>query len=193
MKNASTLKQDDWVDDLGDLLGQQLINSAAQRSPRAAPCPPVEASKIDNVSPTPEERPPLSQQAIVSARAKGIQDLAPAGYLAFTLKQLLQGADAEVCQKYIGNFLQEAGAPKDPVERLMLESTALTHHCAGNWTVRAANSKNTADAVAFGNLAIKMYGEFRRLSLALKDYRAPLASQQGAENKSTADDSTLAA
>ncbi len=37
-------------------------------------------------------RPPLSQEAIVSARAKGIQDLAPAGYLAFTLNQILQGA-----------------------------------------------------------------------------------------------------
>jgi hypothetical protein len=191
--NASTLKQDDWVDDSGDLLGKQVINSAARRSLPAAPCPPVEASKIDSVSPTPEERPPLSQEAIVSARAKGIQDLAPAGYLAITLSQLLQGADAEICRKYIGNFLEEAGAPKDPIERLMLESTALAHHCAGNWTVRAANSKHTADAVAFGNLAIKMYGEFRRLSLALKDYRAPSAGQQGAENKSTANDSKLAA
>ena len=34
-----------------------------------------------------------------------------------------------------------------------------------------------ADAVAFGNLAVKMYGEFRRLSLAVKEYRAPDANK----------------
>ena len=100
------------------------------------------------------------------------------------MNQILQGADASICQKYIGDLLKAAGDPQDPVERLVLESVALAHHCAGNWSMRAATSKNTADAVAFGNLAVKMYGEFRRMSLAVKEYRAPVANKLG----STAED-----
>jgi hypothetical protein len=108
---ASTLNQeDDWVDDLGDYLGSRMTAAPPRSSPSAqatrnAPDPP----KTDEPLPKPEERPVLCQEAIVAARAKGIQDLAPAGYLAFTLNQILQDADANICQKYIGDLLKSAG------------------------------------------------------------------------------------
>jgi hypothetical protein len=49
--------------------------------------------------------------------------------------------------------------------------------CFGTWPTRATPLSNSADAVTFGNLAVKMHGEFRRLALAVKDYRAPAVNR----------------
>ena len=42
-----------------------------------------------------------------------------------------------MCQKFFRNFLNEAGDPSDSVERMLLESFALAHDCAGNWLRQA--------------------------------------------------------
>ncbi len=75
---------------------------------------------------------------------------------------------------------------------MLLESFALAYHCAGNWSTRTATARTTDDAVAFGNLATKMFGEFRRLALAIKDYRMPAASQLGMTDAKTATASEMA-
>ena len=174
-------KTPDWVDDLHEVLANPAPRPLSSITP-AAKSPPVSIDKTalppkPTDSGPPLERPALCQEAIVAAKAKGIENLAPAGYLSLTINQILQGADPSICQKFFTNFLKEAGDSSDPVERMLLESFALAHHCAGNWSTCTATARTTADAVAFGNLATKMYGEFRRLALAVKEYRAPAANK----------------
>ena len=51
------------------------------------------------------------------------------------------------CQKFFANFLNEAGDPSDPVERMLLESFALAHHFAGNWSTQADRADRTSPTI----------------------------------------------
>jgi hypothetical protein len=43
------------------------------------------------------------------------------------LRRPLLSIGSVICQNFFANYLNEAGDPSDPVERMLLESFALTH------------------------------------------------------------------
>jgi hypothetical protein len=78
---------------------------------------------------------------------------------------------------YLDDFVRRAGSPSDPVEKLMVEQLALAHNAICKLYVRAASADDAAlSEVCFAALA-RLLAEFRRLTLALKEYRGPALSQ----------------
>jgi hypothetical protein len=75
--------------------------------------------------------------------------------------------------QYVSDVLQEAGNPKDPIERMMVEQLVLAHHNIGRLQVQAALSKGAAEAEMYNTAAVRLMGEFRKTTLALKACRMP--------------------
>src|SRR5208283_1342618 len=74
-------------------------------------------------------------------------------------------------------FLKDAGAPKDPIEKALVEQLFLAHHRLAKLQVQADAAK-TREAIKVLNAAVvRLAGEFRRLALAIRAYRLPPSSR----------------
>src|SRR5947209_4928287 len=125
-----------------------------------------EATAVAADAPPP---PPTAEQKAQNLRATGM-----AAYLYGALSPLLgQAFDVETSKHYLDAFLKEAGAPTDPVERMLLEQLALAHHVIGRLHVRAGSRESLEEVKAYHTAAARLMGEFRRHTLALKCYREP--------------------
>jgi hypothetical protein len=60
---------------------------------------------------------------------------------------------------------------------MLLEQICLAHHTAMRQYMLAAETNNVADASAYNDAAIRLVAEFRRMSLAYKEYTAPVATK----------------
>jgi len=80
--------------------------------------------------------------------------------------------------RYMHNTIREAGAPQDPVERMLIEQITLAHHNIGRLHSSAAAAKTVDEAKVYNAAAAKLLGEFRRTALALKQYREPTPARQ---------------
>jgi len=80
--------------------------------------------------------------------------------------------------RYMHNTIREAGAPRDPVERMLIEQITLAHHNIGRLHSSAAAAKTIDEAKVYNAAAAKLLGEFRRTALALKQYREPTPARQ---------------
>ena len=63
---------------------------------------------------------------------------------------------------------------EDPVEAMILEQLALAHHRIVQLHVSASTARDVQAAAVYNGAAARLTGEFRRLALALRDYRTPL-------------------
>ena len=87
--------------------------------------------------PPPRRRDRATQVRRVCALPGRRRTAASRSALMNALRRPLLSIGSVICQKFFTNFLKEAGDPTDPVERMLLESFALAHHCAGNWSTQA--------------------------------------------------------
>jgi hypothetical protein len=99
--------------------------------------------------------------------------VAPAGYLYAATSALVGSAfDVATFQVYLDRFLKDAGAGTDPVERMLLEQLALSHHVIGCLSARAGSRGEDHERMMLLLAgAARLMAEFRRTALALKDYR----------------------
>jgi hypothetical protein len=75
-------------------------------------------------------------------------------------------------------FLRASGSPTDPVEVMMLEQLMWAHHRLGDLQAQASDA-NTPELIEVLNVAVtRVMGEFRRTSLALKEFRTPVVPKQ---------------
>jgi hypothetical protein len=113
----------------------------------------------------------------VEQKAQNLISVAPATYLYAALSGLVGPAfNVPVYQLYLASFLAEAGAPADPIERMLLEQLALAHHVVGRLHAHAGTRGGLGECTAYHAAAARLMGEFRRTALALKAYRhAPAA------------------
>lgn len=79
--------------------------------------------------------------------------------------------DIPTFRAYVEDFVRSAGAPGDPIERLLLEQLALAHHTVGALHFRAGSSKCVDETCACLGAAARLMAEFRRTTLALQSYR----------------------
>jgi len=79
---------------------------------------------------------------------------------------------------YMEKTLRDAGNPQDPVEAMMIEQVTIAHHNVGRLLMAAAAAETIEQAKLYNDAATKLLGEFRRLALAIKEYREPTAARQ---------------
>lgn len=72
---------------------------------------------------------------------------------------------------YLDDFAERAGGPADPVEEAMVRQLAQADMVIGQMLMQANIAKTPQAASAYGNVGCRLLGEFRKLALALKDYR----------------------
>jgi hypothetical protein len=87
-------------------------------------------------------------------------------------------SDLEGHQLYVQQLLKEAGNPKDPVERMLIEQLALAHHNIGRLSMRAADARTLEETRILEGAMARLISEFRKTSLALKEFREPTARRQ---------------
>src|SRR5262245_7909909 len=78
--------------------------------------------------------------------------------------------DIETQRVYLDRFLEEAGSPPDPVERLLLQQIFLSHHAIGRLHVRAGSRENVDEITACLVTAARLQSEVRKTALALEKY-----------------------
>jgi hypothetical protein len=74
-------------------------------------------------------------------------------------------------QLYVEQFIEEAGKPTDPVERMLLEQLALAHFRIGQLHVSAAKATGIEAVKILNSATARLLGEFRRTALAVRVYR----------------------
>ena len=78
---------------------------------------------------------------------------------------------------FLERLLKQAGDPTDPVERMMIEQLALAHYRIAQLHVQAAKADTVDAAKQYSAMAIRLTGELRRMSLAIKQYRQPTSTK----------------
>ena len=78
---------------------------------------------------------------------------------------------------YLDAIIKDAGDPIDPVERMILEQITLAHQRIITLHAEAHTEKTLEAVKILNNAAVRLQGEFRRLALALRLYRAPTGSK----------------
>ena len=154
-----------------------LIESTSE--PTTAPSAPVADSEG---APEPE----ALAGAVCAAHANNLRELAAAAYLYGSAgPDLGEQITANVYIQYRNELLKDCGAPKDPLEVMLIEQLALAHHNIGRLHLRSAQAEGSHEAVAFAGAATRLLAEFRRCTLALAEYRA---KQVGQKERSAGDD-----
>ena len=118
-------------------------------------------------------QPPTLPTLTTVEKAERLKQLATATYLYAALVAVHGPATFDVAsyKLLLDDYLQAAGAPTDPVERMLLEQLFIAHHVAGRLHARAGTRERLEEVQAFLAAAARLMGEFRRSLLALNAYR----------------------
>jgi hypothetical protein len=115
--------------------------------------------------PPPPPVPPEQQAAI-------LRDGAGGAYLyGATAAVLGRGVSLPGCQLYLRDFVRQARDSGAPVEAILLEELATTHHLVGQLQVRAGAAGAPQEAQAYLAAAARLMAEVRRTALALQAFR----------------------
>lgn len=117
--------------------------------------------------------PGTAAHAQLQAEADQLTNVAPGTYLYGALAGYFGSAVDKYSYVVFLQRLVAQMAPADPLEAMLVEQIALSHHALGRAHVRAANATNAEVAKIFFTAAAKLQAEFRQSLLALKGYRAP--------------------
>jgi len=112
-------------------------------------------------------------------RARAIQETSAAAALA-TCAGKVFGKDFGACafKAYHDNVLEAAGQPTDPIETMLIEQLLLAHHRIADLNVQAVSAATTEAAALYNAAAARLMAEFRKTSLALREYRTPVVPKQ---------------
>lgn len=137
--------------------------------PAKPPAPAAPAVKLK-----PEER-----AAIMKANG-GAQVIAQASFPSAMSAAIPLGAKvgASAFRVYLNRLVNQAGNPSDPIEIMMVEQLAMAHHRVAQLHVHVEQSQNIDERKVYLSAANRLTGEFRRLALALKQYREPSSKKQ---------------
>jgi hypothetical protein len=90
--------------------------------------------------------------------------------------------DGQAAQAYLECLLEDAGNPRDPIERMMVEQLAVAHFRIAQLHVRAQKAQGVEAAKLYTAAAARLLGEFRRTALALRPYRGRLPEDRSDAN-----------
>jgi hypothetical protein len=140
---------------------------------------PAEKRPIPNARGTtsPQHLRPKAPQAddepeTVRKQAYLLQNEAAALYLGGSHGSLFQGQMRPLAfNAYVHQLLHDAGDPKDPIERMLVEQLILAHHNIGRFHVLSADAQGVTEACLYQAAVARLLGEFRKTAMALKSYR----------------------
>jgi hypothetical protein len=108
-----------------------------------------------------------------------IEDTFGAGVLAsISRSSLASHAGPGGFKVHRDRVLAASGAPKDPIEVMLVEQLLWAHHHLADLHVAATATKAADQVSALTSAAARLMAEFRKSSLALRDYRSPLVPKQ---------------
>ncbi|MCL2648585.1 MAG: hypothetical protein FWD61_16540 [Phycisphaerales bacterium] len=125
----------------------------------------------DVASPASASRPLISELSTRAERdaARVRRVLLPSCLAAVIGKPDVLG-DAGIIQAF-EDIVADAGAPTDPIERMMLEQLILCHYRLAILQAEASGMKAPEVVKVYNAAATRLMGEFRKSALALRDYR----------------------
>jgi hypothetical protein len=80
---------------------------------------------------------------------------------------------------FVESILRDSGNPTDPLERMLIEQLVLCHVRLQALYVRAAEAQTLEAAEVYNAMCVRLAGEFRKLTLAVDQYRAGRQSRSG--------------
>ena len=126
-------------------------------------------------------KPPTPEESRDIQSALSVRDRSAAGWIYFVVNATLGeeiGPDAFAVLREM--LLLECGSPNDPIETMLIDQLALCHHSIGQLRIRSCAAEQPEIALQYHDAATKLLSEFRRLALALEDFRAKRASRLNA-------------
>ena len=154
----------------------------AVNQPKLASAGSRQRTRKKAVAPTP---PPENAAIPNAAVAANLREVAAAGFMHWIMNSSMSiTLDAEAFALFRDKLLEDAGAPTDPIEVMLIEQLALAHFTIGRMHIKACSMDNAKLCVAFTDAATRLLGEFRRCSIALEDFRAKQAARK---ERSTSD------
>lgn len=137
---------------------------------------PADSSTAFPNSTSATDPPALSKSQL---EAQIIEDVFPAALLASSASKSLKTAvSAQGYQAYLKNLLGAAGDPKDPLEVMLIQQLAAAHQRIGDLHAQSACASSSELALAYNQAAGKLMAEFRKSTLALRQYRSPIVPKQ---------------
>ena len=111
-------------------------------------------------------------------QAKVIQEVSGAAVLATCAGKVVENAfDSNAFNVYRANVLEAAGQPTDPIEMMIIEQLLWAHHRIGILQTEAVCAKTVEAAILYNTAAARLMAEFRKSSLALREYRTPVVQK----------------
>lgn len=74
-------------------------------------------------------------------------------------------------------LLKITSGVKDPVEKMLVQQFTVAHHRLFQLHTQAAETQNLEAVKVYNAAAARLQGEIRRLALAIRQYRAPVATR----------------
>ena len=131
--------------------------------------PPQSTARIS----PPASAKPLDQNDI-DRGAMVLKEMSASGVLAVVAgKHYKNNVHPASFKKYRDQILAEADNPRDPVEIMLVEQLLWAHHRIGDLHAASAMADSAEVAEVYNSAATRLMSEFRRTSLALREYRAP--------------------
>jgi hypothetical protein len=139
---------------------------------QAGPGPRLADTPAADKPPPAANPPPPAEPFTASQKARNVQDFSGAVFLFGAAGKLYSPAfDIQTFKAYLDSYIKDAGAPTDPVERMLLEQLVLAHFSIGRLHFRAGTRDGLEEVTACAVAAARLQAEFRRSALALQAYR----------------------
>ena len=122
--------------------------------------------------------PVTKQEQLVATQADHLRDMLSPIALYGSVSQSHGGQlSPDAYAKYLRDLVADCGSPRDPIEKMIVEQLVLAHANIGRLYVKSGMAGQHEESIAFAAAAGRLTGEFRRLSLALTEYRSRAVDQ----------------
>lgn len=117
--------------------------------------------------------PVTKQEQLVATQSDHLRDMLSPIALYGSVSQSHGGQlSPDAYAKYLRDLVEDCGSPRDPIEKMIVEQLILAHANIGRLYLRSGTAGQHEESVAYAAAAGRLTGEFRRLSLALSEYRS---------------------
>ncbi len=128
--------------------------------------------QAEQPAPDAGDSPDEQQAARSKAMAKNLREVASGSYLYASCCHFFGGSvPADTYVRYMEELLQDCGATSDPLESMLVEQLVITHHAVGRLLGKSGLSDHCDEATNYAVAAARLAAEFRRSTLALRQYR----------------------
>lgn len=120
----------------------------------------------------------IEQLDHLQAQADAIKQTSTAAALATCLSKTFgKIVGSNGIKAYVDATLAATGDPKDPIERMLVEQLIVAHHRIIELHAESACADTPQVKDLYNTAALRLMNEYRKASLALREYRTPVVSK----------------